>query len=94
MVQEKTSKVLVVIEFLIVVKIVNMTMAIKEAVVGMDLMEAHQGSRTSQVGENTEERLGVEAMAILVVEKRFRMEATAAAVVSVPAPGDAKAARK
>ena len=94
MVQEKTSKVLV-IEFLIVVKIVNTTMAIKEAVVGMDLMEALQGSRTSQVGENTEERLGVEALAILVeVEKRFRMEATAAAVVSVPAPGDAKAARK
>ena len=93
MVQAKISKVLV-IEFLMVVKIVNTTMAIKEAVVGMDLMEACQGSRTSQVGENTEERLGVEAMAILVVEKRFRMEATAAAVVSVPAPGDAKAARK
>ena len=93
MVQAKISKVLV-IEFLIVLKIVNTTMAIKEAAVGMDLMEALQGSRTSQVGENTEERLGVEAMAILVVEKRFRMEATAAAVVSVPAPGDAKAARK
>ena len=58
-------------------------MAMKEVVVGMELMEA-QGQRSSQIGENTEveeEGLGMEAVAIMVVvKKRCRREATAAVV--------------
>ena len=91
-VQGKTSAVLM-LEFPTVVTTVNMTTAMEEVEVGMELVEA-QVLRNSRVGVNTEvegEGLGTEA--VVMVEQKSRMEA-AAAVALVPAPGGAMGARR
>ena len=83
------------LEFPTVVTTVNMMTAMEEVEVGMKLVEA-QVLRNSRVGVNTEvewEGLGTEAVVMVVVEQKSKMEA-AAAVALVLAPGGAMGARR